>query len=156
MIVRYIHHEAPEESRYYNVENAWRNTPAALGGAGNLTLGQFGTRELAKFEDDLKKGIVLSYEVCRTDDFYVTVRYLESDDLNDTDIIRFTIPEPVNAGMIPFTGAALCNAIDDAMETIDRDECDGILEYLDEVFDAVAERMHGSWKWVETTKYIEV
>ena len=56
---------------------------------------------------------------------------------------------------ISIIGAQLANAIDDAMDIIDQDEYDDFLEWCDAVFDMAAERMNGSWKYLEITKYIE-
>ena len=54
-------------------------------------------------------------------------------------------------------GVDLCNAIDDAMETLDRNSYDGVLDWLDTVFSAAAERMHAyTWRYLHISMHIEV
>lgn len=89
-------------------------------------------------------------------DFYISLRYLEID--AEPDMIRFVIPVP---DILPSTlndiGAELCNAIDDAMETLDYDEYDGCMDWLDAAFRSAAKRMNArTWNYLRVSKYIEV
>ena len=155
MIIRYVHSEAPDEVRYFHMEKAWRNTPAFLGGIGGSTLEQFAYKELNRFNRDWENGFILSYQVVTEYDCYVTSRHLEQD-YDAPDVICFTLPKPDEFDSISIIGAQLANAIDDAMDIIDQDEYDDFLEWCDAVFDMAAERMNGSWKYLEITKHIEV
>jgi len=155
MIIKYVHSEAPNEYRYFHMEKAWRNTPASLGGIGHSTLAQFISRQLNKFTSDWQNKVILSYQIWPEHDYYVTVRHLEQGD-DEPDVICFTLPEPDEIDSISITGAMLANAIDDGMDIVDMDEYDDILSWQDAVFDMAAERMNGSWKYIETTKHIEI
>lgn len=83
-------------------------------------------------------------------DYYITVSYPEWEaDYGFTDVVCFTLP---GENMCP----ALQDAVDSALSEIFRDKRSGVLEWLDEVFQAVADRLHGSWKFVEISMNIEV
>ena len=91
-------------------------------------------------------------------EFYITISYLEQDDDVCPDTVYFAIPmkEFSRPGELQL-GVDLCNAIDDAMETLDRNSYDGVLDWLDAVFSAAAERMHAYiWRYLHISKHIEV
>lgn len=86
--------------------------------------------------------------------YYVQLHYLEADD-TPPDTVRFHLPYR-SIDEHDDVGAQLANAIDDAMECIDIEEFDDRFEWIEAVLDAAAERMHGSWMYMKTTKVIEI
>lgn len=65
MKIRYVHAREPGRVKVYDTERSLMGCSGFIHAmSGNLSLQEeYDKRELEKFEEDLKKGIILSYEI---------------------------------------------------------------------------------------------
>lgn len=64
MLIRYIHASNPKQEKIHNTQKAYRNSSWVFT-ATNCKISQeeYDKNELANFERDMRKGVVLSYTV---------------------------------------------------------------------------------------------